>query len=75
MFLSLIAPTIIKTFQAMLIYGEGDPQLMAGAISESIVGAILLMVFCLPLLWAFQWFILRRHRKKLPKKDVDRTFS
>jgi len=28
---------MIKTFQAMMIYGTGDPQLMAGGISEALV--------------------------------------
>ena len=59
----------------MMIYGEGDPQLMAGGISEAIVGAMLRLIFYLPILWVFQWFILRRHRRKHPKVDADKTFS
>lgn len=75
MLLTIVAPSIIKTLQAMMIYGEGDPQLMAGGISEAIVNALILMIFCVPLLALFQWLILRRHRKKLPKVDADKTFS
>jgi len=75
MFLTLIAPAIIKTFQAMMIYGDGDPQLMAGGISEAIVSALLLMVICVPLLFLFQWLVLRRAKKKLTKVDADKTFS
>ena len=75
MFITVVAPSLIKTFQAMLIYGEGDPELLAGGISEAIVGALLLMIVCIPLLFLFQWFILRRHRRKNPKVDADKTFS
>ena len=32
---------MIKTFQAMMIYGAGDPQLMAGGISEALVTTML----------------------------------
>jgi len=70
-----VAPGLIKTFQAMAIYGTGDPQLMAGGISEAIVGAMLGLIIHLPLLFLFQWLILRRHRKKTAMVDVDKTFS
>ena len=56
-------------------FSDDDPQLMAGGISEAIVGALLSMVFFGPILWIFQWFILRRHRKKMFKVDTDKTFS
>lgn len=69
-----ILPVIIKVFQAMMIYGEGDPQLMAGMISEAIVGTILRLIICLPLLFLFQWFVLRRHKKKLTKVDAGKAF-
>lgn len=75
MFLTLVAPSIIKTFQAMMIYGEGDPQLLAGGISEAIVGALSLMIICVPLLLLFQWLVLRRAKRKLVKIDTNQTFS
>ena len=75
MFITLVVPTIIKTLQAMVIYGEGDPQLVAGLISQAIVAVILSLVIYLPLLFLFQWFILRRHRRKNPTVDADKTFS
>ena len=65
----MVAINIVSTFS------DGDPQLMAGGISEAIVGALLSMVFFGPILWIFQWFILRRHRKKMFKVDTDKTFS
>ena len=74
-FLSLIAPDFIKTFQAMMIYGEGDPQLMAGQLSEAILMGLMGLVFFGPILFLFQWFVLRRHKKKLAKVDADKIFS
>jgi hypothetical protein len=70
-----ILPVIISVFQVMMIYGEGDPQLMAGMISEAIAGTILRLIFCLPLIFLFQWWVLRRHRRRFPKVDADKTFS
>ena len=75
MFLTIISPSLVKTFQAMMIYGTGDPQLMAGAISEAIVTGFVGLVLLGPILFLFQWFILRRHRRKPPKVDAEKTFS
>ncbi len=41
---------MIKTFQAMMIYGVGDPQLMAGGISEALVTTMLGLIAAIPLL-------------------------
>lgn len=41
---------MIKTFQAMMIYGTGDPQLMAGGISEALVTTMLGLIGAIPLL-------------------------
>jgi len=41
---------LIQTFQAMMIYGTGDPQLMAGGISEALVTTMLGLVAAIPLL-------------------------
>ena len=41
---------MIKTFQAMMIYGAGDPQLMAGGISEALVTTMLGLIAAIPLL-------------------------
>jgi len=40
---------MIKTFQAMMIYGTGDPQLMAGGISEALVTTMLGLIAAIPL--------------------------
>ena len=75
LFITLVTPGLITTFQAMAIYGEGDPHLMAGGISQTIVEALLFMIVCVPTLFIFQWSVLRRHKRKLPKVDADKTFS
>jgi len=59
----------------MMIYGEGDPQLVAGGISEAIVSGGLKLIFALPLLYLFQWFVRRRDKNKLAKTDIDKTFT
>jgi len=41
---------MIETFQAMMIYGTGDPQLMAGGISEALITTMLGLVAAIPLL-------------------------
>ena len=41
---------MIQTFQAMMIYGTGDPQLMAGGISEALITTMLGLVAAIPLL-------------------------
>ncbi len=41
---------MIKTFQAMMIYGAGDPQLMAGGISEALVTTMMGLIAAIPLL-------------------------
>jgi len=41
---------MIKTFQAMMIYGTGDPQLMAGGISEALVTTMMGLIAAIPLL-------------------------
>jgi len=52
-----------------------EPMFSAEVIVYAFRAAIMPMVICVPLLWLFQWVILRRHRKKLPKVDMDKTFS
>lgn len=75
MFLTIISPSFIKTFLAMFVYGEGDPQLMAGQLSEAIVMGLVGLVILGPILFLFQWFVLRRHRRKFVEIDTDKTFS
>lgn len=70
-----IAPGIIKTFQAMMIYGTGDPQLMAGGISEAIVRAVLFLIAGIPVVAVFQWFMRRNYKKPMTKTETENTFS
>ena len=41
---------MIQTFQAMMIYGTGDPQLMAGGISEALITTMLGLIAAIPIL-------------------------
>ena len=72
MYLVMITLPLIMTFRA---YDEGDPQLLAGGISEALVTGLVGLVLLGPILFLFQWFVLRRHKKRNPKVDVYKTFS
>lgn len=73
LFIAWVTPGVIRTYQAMQIYGARDPQLMAGGISETIVTTLLAMFIGLPLLALIQW-VARRHYKRAlkekPPKDI-----
>ena len=68
--LAMMIPSLVQTFQALMIYGTGDPQLMAGGISQAIVGAILAMFVVLPLLILFQVVSRRRWKAKLKAEEA-----
>jgi len=68
--LAMTIPSLVQTFQALMIYGTGDPQLMAGGISEAIVSVILAMCVVLPLLILFQVVTHRRWKAKLKAEDA-----
>jgi len=51
---------MIKTFQAMMIYGTGDPQLMAGGISEALVTTMLGLYAAIPLLILHSFLVSSR---------------
>ena len=41
---------MIGTFQSMMLFGSGDPKLMAGGISQALVTTVLGLVAAIPLL-------------------------
>ena len=43
---------MIETFQAITLFGTGDPKLMAGGISQALVTTVLGLVMAIPLLFA-----------------------
>ncbi len=67
------ATGIVKTVQALHIYGAGDPQLMAGGISEALVTTLLSAIVYLPLLFGFQWIIRRHFRDKDAEKLAEKN--
>lgn len=76
-YLTIAAPSVIKTFQAMMIYGTGDPELMAGGISDALVNALFSLPIILPVLAFIQWIARRRYKKKqaLSGKVAEDAFS
>ncbi|CAN0559958.1 unnamed protein product [Ectocarpus sp. 12 AP-2014] len=42
---------MIVTFQAITVFGTGDPQLMAGGISQALVTTVLGLITAVPLLF------------------------
>ncbi|EWH03882.1 hypothetical protein Q427_00910 [Halomonas sp. BC04] len=44
---------MIVTFQAITVFGTGDPQLMAGGISQALVTTVLGLITAVPLLFAY----------------------
>lgn len=75
LFLMLVAPSIIEMFQAMMIYGTGDPQLIAGGISTALARALLTLPITLPVLAFIQWVARRRYKRKMDAKAGADTFS
>jgi len=69
LFIGWTVPVLLQTFQALMIYGTGDPELMAGGISQAIVGTSLAMFIGLPVLAFIQW-IARRNYKRAQKQDA-----
>ena len=47
---------MIQTFQAITLYGAGDPQTMAGGISQALVTTVLGLVVAIPTVFA-HWFV------------------
>jgi len=62
--ISVVAPLIgllgtvtgmINTFQAITLYGTGDPKLMAGGISQALVTTVLGLVVAIPMVFIFAY--------------------
>lgn len=70
-----VAPEIIQTFQAMMIYGEGDPQLMAGGIASALILGIFGTLIYVPFLFLFQWFGRLRKKKRERAKIDEKAFD
>lgn len=52
---------MIQTFQAITLYGAGDPQTMAGGISQALVTTVLGLVVAIPTVFA-HWFVSNKAR-------------
>ena len=54
---------VINTFQAITLFGTGDPKLMAGGISQALVTTVLGLVVAIPTV--FIYTILNTRAKSL----------
>lgn len=75
LFLTVITPPLIDTFPSIMVYGQDDAKVIAGVFSEIILMGIIGLILLGPIVFLFQWFVLRRHKKKLAKVDADKVFS
>jgi len=66
--ISVVAPLLgllgtvtgmINTFQAITLFGTGDPKLMAGGISQALVTTVLGLVVAIPTVMLFTWLNTR----------------
>jgi biopolymer transport protein ExbB len=46
---------MINTFQAITLFGTGDPKLMAGGISQALVTTVLGLVVAIPMVFIFAY--------------------
>jgi len=69
-YLLLILPGLIQTFQALMVYGSGDSELMAGGISRTLISSGLALFVVLPLLFAFQRLMRHLRQRRLQKQTA-----
>jgi len=69
------ALAMIQTFQAMMIYGTGDPQLMAGGISNALSKSIISLIVFVPLLFFVQWVARTLRKRKVSRADIQLAFE
>jgi biopolymer transport protein ExbB len=53
---------MIQTFQAITLYGAGDPQTMAGGISQALVTTVLGLVVAIPTVF-LHWLVSTRAKR------------
>ena len=63
---------MIQTFQAITLYGAGDPQTMAGGISQALVTTVLGLVVAIPTVF-LHW--LASSRAKRIENTLEETAS
>ena len=53
---------MIQTFQAITLYGAGDPQTMAGGISQALVTTVLGLIVAIPMVF-LHWLASSRAKR------------
>ncbi|MGO3698556.1 MULTISPECIES: MotA/TolQ/ExbB proton channel family protein [Halomonas] len=67
---------MIVTFQAITVFGTGDPQLMAGGISQALVTTVLGLITAVPLLFAQTALSSRsRHLSQVIEGEASATLA
>ena len=67
---------MIVTFQAITVFGTGDPQLMAGGISQALVTTVLGLITAVPLLFAQTLLTSRsRHLSQVIEGEASATLA
>lgn len=67
---------MIVTFQAITVFGTGDPQLMAGGISQALVTTVLGLITAVPLLFAQTALASRsRHLSQVIEGEASATLA
>ncbi|RUR36443.1 MotA/TolQ/ExbB proton channel family protein [Vreelandella populi] len=67
---------MIVTFQAITVFGTGDPQLMAGGISQALVTTVLGLITAVPLLFAQTLLASRsRHLSQVIEGEASATLA
>jgi len=61
---------MIQTFQAITLYGAGDPQTMAGGISKALVTTVLGLVVAIPTVF-LHWVVSSRAKRVEEILDED----
>jgi len=63
---------MIQTFQAITLFGTGDPKLMSGGISEALVTTMLGLVVAVPLILSHS-FVSNRSRRLMKIMEEQST--
>jgi len=66
---------MIQTFQAMMIYGTGDPQLMANGIRMAVSLPVFSLFIIVPLLAFVQWVSRKLRARNLSRDEIKSAFE
>ena len=71
--LNAILPGLYLLIRSIMKYGASNPELIAAAMVDPIISVILSLGIYLPILFLFQWIILRRQKSN--KANIPNVFG